>query len=107
LPKSFLFKVGSFFREEEPEMRIARLIYAGSIAALAAAAAPALAKNTNLNSHAGANAQKIEDQPASQGCHAYQQAPDGSWTPLSCQEGGPTAPAHGKSAARHLEEDAR
>jgi hypothetical protein len=82
-------------------MRIARLIFAGSIAVLAGLAAPAPAKNSN--SPANANAQKIEDPPASTGCHAYQQAPDGSWTPLPCQEAGPTsqAPTHGKSAAHH------
>jgi len=68
---------------------------------LAGLAAPAPAKNSN--SPANANAQKIEDAPASTGCHAYQQAPDGSWTPLPCQEAGPTsqAPTHGKSAAHH------
>jgi hypothetical protein len=86
-------------------MRIAQLIFAGSIAALAGLTAPALAKNSN--SPANANAQKIEDTPASTGCHAYQQAPDGSWIPLPCQEAGPTASAHGKSAARHPEEDSR
>ena len=88
-------------------MRIARLIFAGSIAALAGLMAPAPAKNSN--SPANANAQKIEDTPPAQGCHAYQQAPDGSWTPLPCQEAGPTpqAPTPGKSAARHSDEDSR
>lgn len=88
-------------------MRIAGLIFAGSIAALAGLTAPAPAKNSN--SPANANAQKIEDAPVAQGCHAYQQAPDGSWTPLPCQEAGSTAPAptRGKSAAHHPEEDSR
>lgn len=88
-------------------MRVACLIFAGSIAALAALTAPAPAKNSN--SPANANAQKIEDAPVAQGCHAYQQAPDGSWTPLPCQEAGPTAPApmRGKSAAHHPDEDSR
>ncbi len=88
-------------------MRIARLIFVVSIAVLAGLTAPAPAKNSN--SPANANAQKIEDTPAAQGCHAYQQAPDGSWTPLPCQEAGPTsqAPTHGKSAARHSDEDSR
>lgn len=88
-------------------MRIARLIFVGSIAALAVAAAPALAKNSN--SAANANAQKVEDTPVAQGCHAYQQAPDGSWTALSCQEGGPSsqAPTHGKSATRAADEETR
>ena len=84
-------------------MRIARLIFVGSIAVLAVAAAPALARNSNLNSNANSNAQKVEDQPAAQGCHAYQQAADGSWVQLSCQEVGPTsqAPTRGKSATRN------
>ncbi|HLX14512.1 MAG TPA: hypothetical protein VKS24_04815 [Bradyrhizobium sp.] len=83
-------------------MRIARVIFVGSIAALPTLMAPALAKNSSLNSHANANAQKVDDQPASQGCRAYQQAADGSWVQLSCQEVGPTAqaPARGKSATR-------
>ncbi len=89
-------------------MRIARLIFVGSIAVLAIAAAPALAKKSNSNA-ANANAQKVEDRPAAQGCHAYQQAADGSWVQLSCQEGGPTsqAPTHGKSATRNPDEVTR
>jgi hypothetical protein len=86
-------------------MRIARLIFVGSIAVLVVAAAPAPAKNSNSNA-ANANAQKVEDQPAAQGCHAYQQAADGSWVQLSCQEVGPTsqAPTRGKSATRNPDE---
>jgi len=52
-------------------MQVARLIFAGSIALAAGLTAPALAKNANLNSHANAHAQRIEDKPAAQGCHAY------------------------------------
>jgi hypothetical protein len=88
-------------------MRVACLIFAGSIAALAGLTAPAPAKSSN--SPANAKAQKIEDAPVAQGCHAYQQAPDGSWTPLPCQEAGPPVPAptRGKSAAHHPDEDSR
>jgi hypothetical protein len=88
-------------------MRVVCLILAGSIAALAGLTAPAPAKNSN--SPANANAQKIEDAPVAHGCHAYQQAPDGSWTPLPCQEASPPAPAptRGKSAAHHPDEDSR
>ena len=57
-------------------MRIAKLIFVGSLAALVAA--PALAKNSD--------GQKTEDKPASTSCKAYQRAPDGSWTPLPCGE---------------------
>ena len=90
-------------------MRIAQLIFVGSIAALAGLTAPALAKNSNSSAEGDAKAQKIGDTPAAQGCHAYQQAADGSWIPLPCQEPDPTsqAPTHSKSAARHPEEDPR
>ena len=87
-------------------MRIARLIFTGSIAALAVLTAPALAKNSH--------AQKIDDTSASASsasptCHAYQQAPDGTWNQLPCQEGGGTSQAQTqrKSAARGADEDAR
>ena len=69
-------------------MRIKRAIFAGSIAAMAAMTAPALAKNST--------AQKTDEKPASSSCHAYQQAADGSWMQLPCQElgsGGGTLPA--------------
>jgi hypothetical protein len=62
-------------------MRIAKLAHIGSIALLAVAAAPALAKD------AGPPA-KIEDQSAS--CHSYQMAADGSWSVLPCHEAGQT-----------------
>jgi len=79
-------------------MRITRLIFVGSIGVLAALTMPALAKNSSLNSHANASAQKVDEQPAADGCHAYQKAADGSWVQLSCQEVGPAAqaPARGK-----------
>jgi len=82
-------------------MRITGLILVGSVGVLTALMAPALAKNASLASHTNANAQK-SDEHASQGCHAYQQAADGSWVQLSCQEAGPTAqvPTSGKSATR-------
>jgi hypothetical protein len=88
-------------------MRITRLIFVGSIGVLAALMAPALAKNASLNSHANVNAQKSDEQPAAQGCHAYQQAADGSWVQLPCQEAGPTAqaPTRGKSATRSPDQD--
>jgi hypothetical protein len=61
-------------------MRIAKVIFIGSVAALLAAA-PALAKHPE--------AQKTgENQSTSSSCHAYQQAADGSWQQLPCQEFG-------------------
>jgi hypothetical protein len=90
-------------------MQITRLVFIVSFVVCAAVSAPSLAKNSSLNSHAGANAQKVDDQPVAQGCHAYQQSSDGSWVELSCQEGGPTAqPAsHPKSATHSPDEQGR
>jgi hypothetical protein len=84
-------------------MRIARPIFAGSIAALAAIASPALANGTSPNSHANANAKAVEEAPQT-GCHAYQKGPDGSWVEMPCHEGVETAPApvhHARSASHH------
>lgn len=61
-------------------MRIIHLVFAGVLAAGAALAGPALAKN--------ADAQKGEDKQVSSSCSAYQQAPDGSWEQLPCKETG-------------------
>ncbi len=89
-------------------MRIAQLIFTGSIAALAALTAPALAKSSHT--------QKVDDtstssaSPTSPTCQAYQQAADGSWTSLPCEENGsaPQAQTRHKSAARGpSDEDAR
>jgi hypothetical protein len=90
-------------------MRIARLIFVGSTTVMAALLTSALAKNASLNSHANANAQKADEQPAAQACHAYQEAADGSWVQLPCQEVGPTAqaPTRGKSATRAPDEQTR
>ena len=81
-------------------MRIAQTIFVGSIAVLAVLASPLSAKNASLNSHANANAQAVEEAPASPGCHAYQKAADGSWVEIACHEGAGNAPApsHSKSA---------
>ncbi len=65
-------------------MRIAKSIFVGWLAALVLAAAPALAKNSD--------GQKTEDKQASVSCHAYQKAPDGSWTPLPCGDMDAKAP---------------
>jgi hypothetical protein len=64
-------------------MRIANLTLIGSIAALALAGAPALAKNA-------APPPKAEDQSVSAACHSYQMAADGSWSVLPCHEAGQT-----------------
>ena len=86
-------------------MRIAQSIFVGSVAVLAVVASPALASNSSPNSHANANAQAVEDAPASSPCHAYQKGPDGSWIEMACHEGSgndaASAPVHSKSANRH------
>ena len=74
-------------------MRIATLIFAGSAAALTALAAAALAKHSE--------AQKpTESATSSSPCHAYQMAPDGSWTQLPCQEAAAAGQPPRKSATR-------
>jgi hypothetical protein len=60
-------------------MRIAKVIFVGSAAALLMSA-PVQAKS--------AHPQKTDDQSTSSSCHAYQQAPDGTWQQLPCQEAG-------------------
>jgi hypothetical protein len=80
-------------------MRIARVIFAGSVAALLAAA-PVFAKHPE--------AQKTGDdgKSTSSSCHAYQQAADGSWTQLPCQEFGNGQTQH-RPVAKGGEEEPR
>jgi hypothetical protein len=60
-------------------MRIAKVIFAGFAAALLMTA-PALAKKGQTR--------KTDDQSSPSSCHAYQQAADGTWEQLPCQEAG-------------------
>jgi hypothetical protein len=82
-------------------MRIKHAIFFGSVTALAVMTASALAKNSTP--------QKTDDNSTSSSCHAYQQAADGTWTQLPCQElGSPSAaPAQHKSATRGTVEETR
>jgi hypothetical protein len=61
-------------------MRIARVIFVCLVATIAVPAVPALAKNST--------AERTDDRSNSSSCRAYQQAADGSWTELPCQEAG-------------------
>jgi len=61
-------------------MRLGQAIFFGSAAALLTLAAPTLARNSNSHT------MKATEAPAPDSCHAYQQAADGSWTQLPCQE---------------------
>ncbi|NPU14638.1 hypothetical protein HL666_28090 [Bradyrhizobium sp. 83002] len=59
-------------------MRITPVIFVGSLAAIVATAAPALAKNSQT-------ARADEQSAATTPCRAYQQDPDGTWKELPCQ----------------------
>ena len=82
----------------ETLMCLARMIVAGSLAALLGVMAPASAKK--------ADAQKsTEEKSISSSCHTYQQAADGTWTEHPCEEvGGSTqhrpAPKSGEEEPR-------
>jgi hypothetical protein len=80
-------------------MRITHAILVGAIAALVSLAAPALARHSD--------AQKASEPTTSSSCSARQQAADGTWTQLPCQEEGPPAPAPRKSATRNLDRQTR
>jgi hypothetical protein len=68
-------------QENRTFMRFARMIFAGSLAALLGVIAPASAKK--------ADAQKsTEEKSTGSSCHSYQQAPNGSWTEHPCEEVG-------------------
>jgi hypothetical protein len=93
--------------EGDLKMRIANVIFVGSVAALAVVAGPALSKSPT--------AQKTDERSTSSSCHAYQQAADGSWTALPCQEtgaGGQPQPGtqpntQSRSAAKSPEDESR
>lgn len=59
-------------------MRKSAGILLGSIAVLSVLSLPVLAKSSA--------AKKADDKSAASGCSAYEQAPDGSWTPAPCRE---------------------
>jgi len=64
-----------------------------ALAVLTVLTAPVLAKSPG--------AEKPEEKQVSSPCHSYVQNPDGSWTPVPCQEiGAPTQTQH-KSPRRH------
>jgi hypothetical protein len=83
-------------------MRITGVIFAGSVAALAVLATPALAKNFDGKT---SDVPQSDASAASSPCYSYEPKPDGSWTQLPCQEVGAARPVQRKSAAK--EEDPR
>jgi hypothetical protein len=96
---TILFIEMNSFHEGEAPMRIAQLIFVGSVTALAVLTAPALAK------HSGAP--KTDDSSASSSCHARQQVADGSWTEIPCQEVGASGQTQHKSATENEGEEKR
>ena len=69
-------------------MRKSGRMLVGSIVVLAAMSAPVLAES-----------QKADDKSAAAACTAYEQAPDGSWTPVPCREIGSGSRKHQGSKA--------
>ena len=82
-------------------MRLGQAIFFGAAAALLTLAAPTLARNSSANSHTA----KATEAPASTSCQAYQQAPDGSWTQLPCQETGSKASDQPHATAKSATEE--
>ena len=82
-------------------MRLGQAIFFGAAAALLTLAAPTLARNSSTNSHTA----KATEAPAVATCHAYQQAADGSWTQLPCQQMGSEASARPHSAEKSATEE--
>lgn len=78
--------------KESLNMRIAQVIFAGSIAGAVALATPALANDTDSQTRA-------EAPTTSSPCQAYQMGPDGVWQQKPCQEAGAAAQAPRRSAA--------
>jgi hypothetical protein len=81
-------------------MRLGQAIFFGSAAALLTLAAPTLARNSGAHSHTA----KVTEAPAPSSCQAYQQAADGSWMQLPCQEMGSRA-QQSKSASKTATEE--
>jgi hypothetical protein len=86
-------------RQRRASMRIKHAIFAGSIAALASMTAPALAKHSD--------APKADEPSAASPCSARQQAADGTWTQVGCQELGSPEQTPRKSATQSPDEKAR
>jgi hypothetical protein len=82
-------------------MRIKHAVFVGSIVALAAAAMPAAARNSDT--------QKSSEAATSSSCHSYQQAPDGSWKELPCRELDVAKPpqTQSRSPARSADDNTR
>lgn len=78
-------------------MRSGYTFLLASTAGLLALAAPTLARNSEP--------QKTTEQTASSPCRAYQQAADGSWTQVPCQEMGPAGQTQHRPAPHGTDEE--
>ncbi len=75
-------------------MRLGHAMFLGLMAALLTLAAPTLARNSN-------HEQKTSEAPVTSSCNAYQQAADGTWKQLPCQETGSRPVVQPKSASKN------
>ena len=73
-------------------MRIATVIFAGSVAGALALATPALANSLK-------DQRPADEAVSSSPCQAYQMGSDGTWHQQPCQEAGAAAQAQRKSSA--------
>lgn len=80
-------------------MRFGHAVVVTSIASFLVPAAPTLARNSKEP--------KAIEQPVSSSCHAYQQAADGTWRQLPCQEMGPGVQTQHKPAPRTTDDEER
>jgi type II secretory pathway pseudopilin PulG len=80
-------------------MRLGQAIFLGIVAVLLTLAVPSLARNSN--------AAKTAETSASPSCQAYQQAADGTWTRLPCQELGSRPQPQSRSASKGTTEETR
>jgi len=80
-------------------MRIKHAIFAGSIAALTSMTAPVLARHSD--------APKADEPSAASPCSARQQAADGTWTQVGCQDWAPPNKPRANPRRRSPDEKAR
>jgi hypothetical protein len=80
-------------------MRSVSAILLASTVALLSLAAPTLARNSD--------GQKPSEAPTASSCHSYQQAEDGSWKELPCQELGSPTRTQPKSATGKTDRETR
>ena len=84
-------------------MRLGQAIFFGATAGLLTLAAPTLARNSSTNSPTA----KATEAPPAAICQAYQQAADGSWRQLPCQETSSKTSAQPHSTAKSATEETR